>query len=186
MTTEALLLALTLSHTLSRPKLCESIIVVADRLRQLGSMLRDIGMPKEVLQAVGKRRLEVAEIAAGEFGDEEWVLHDLLQCAADHVWELHIYFDDDEWEAAATRAADTAQQLISISSKNTKFYRACHLHYDAISSDMYLWERRAYNKVTQVVNLFLDAVSSTSSSEHVEEMMQVTYAVAIQVEELQQ
>ena len=169
MTTEALLLVLTLTRTLSRPKSRESIVVVADQLRKLGGMLRDIGKRKKVLEAVSGRRPDVAKITAGAFGDEEWVLHDLWQCAADHVWELHIY--SSEREAAVTQAANAARRLISISSKHTNFYLACHLHYDAISSDVYLKDKGAYDKVTQAVKLFRDAVSSTSSSEHVREMM---------------
>ena len=57
MTTEALLLALALSRTLSRRKSRESIVMVADQLRKLGGMFQDIGMPKEVLEAVSERRL---------------------------------------------------------------------------------------------------------------------------------
>ena len=76
-------------------------------------------------------------------------------------------------QAAATQAGNVSRQLISISSKNTNFYRACHLHYDAISGDVncHLDDEEAYDKVTQAVKLFREAVSSTSSSEHVEEMM---------------
>ena len=124
MTNEALLLALALSRTLSRPKSRESIVAVADQLRKLRGMLRDIGMPKEVLKLVSERRLEVAEVTAGAFGDEEWVLHDLWQCAADYVWELDNY---EEEEAAATKAANAARQLISINFRHTNFYLACRL-----------------------------------------------------------
>ena len=169
MTNEALLLVLTLTRTLSRPKLRESIVVVADQLRKLGGMLRDIGMSKEVLEAVSERRLEIATTTAEEFGDEEWVLHDLWQCAADHVWELDIYAE--EREAAATKAEKAARQLIFISSKHSDFYYACSLHYDAITSDTYFGNKGAYDQITQAVNLLRDAASSTSSSEHLEEMM---------------
>ena len=68
-------------------------------------------------------------------------------------------------------AAKAARQLISISSKHTEFYHACSLYYDAISSNRYWWDKGAYNKITQAVNLFQDAISSTSSSKHMEEMM---------------
>ena len=166
---EALLLALALSRTLSHTKSCETIIVVADQLRNLGGMLRDIGMPKDVLQAVSVGRLEVAEITAGAFGDEEWVLHDLWRCAADYVWELDIYADGRE--AAATKAANAARQLIFISSKHINFYRACHLHYDAIARDMYCLDEEAQDKIDQALKLFREAVSSTSLSAHVEEMI---------------
>ena len=191
MTNEAVLLVLTLTRTLSRPKSRESIIVVADQLRKLGGMLRDIGMPDEVLEAVSEWRLEVAEMTAGAFGDEEWVLHDLWQCAADRVWELqNIYVDERKaavtcakatqaaathaaaTHAAATQAANAARQLTSISTEHTNFYRACHLHYDAISGDVdWLDDEEAYDKIVQAVKLFREAVSSTSLSEHVEEMM---------------
>ncbi len=80
--------------------------MVLDQLRTLQGMLRDIEMPKEVLEAFSDRRREVVEVTAGAFGDEEWVLHDVWQCAADHVWELGVYAD--EREAAAAKAANEA------------------------------------------------------------------------------
>ena len=130
MTNEVLLLTLSLSRTLSRPKSRESVVMVADQLRKLDGMLRDIGMSKEVLRVVSERRLEVAEVTAGAFGDEGWVLHNLWQCAADHVWDLPLQKERDE---AATNAASAARQLIAINCEHADFYHACHLHYDVIS-----------------------------------------------------
>ena len=166
MTTEALLLALALSRTLSRPKSCDNVVVLADQLGRLRGMLRDIGMPDNVLIEVGMRRLKVAEVIAGAYGDEEWVLHDLWQCALDHVWALPWYRPDRS--SAAQEAANAARRLISIGSKHAKFYRACSLHYDAISGCSNI---RAYDNLKQAVNLFRDTVSSTSPYDHVEEMM---------------
>jgi len=106
-TTEALLLALALSRTLSRPKSCENVVVVADQLWRLRGMLRDIGMPQKVLVEVGMKRLKVAEVIAGAYGDEEWVLHDLWQCAVDHVWALPWYKPDRR--SAAQEVANAAR-----------------------------------------------------------------------------
>ena len=107
MATEALLLALALSRTLSHPKSCESIVMVADQLWMVGSMLRDISMPKEVLYVVSVGHLEVAEITAAAFGDEDWGLHDLWQCAADHLF--NSWCDQDKRIVVATKAANAAR-----------------------------------------------------------------------------
>jgi len=130
-------------------------------------MLRDIGMPNKVLREIAVRSLEVAEAIAGTHGEEEWVLHDQWQCAADHVWALTCYEPDRV--GVAKNAANAARQLISNGSKHTNFYRACSLHYGAIADD--LMEPEYYDDVTQAVNLLRDNGLSTPSSDHVEEMV---------------
>jgi len=175
-TTEALLFALALSRTLSRPKSCENVVVVADQLWRLRGMLRDIGMPNKVLKEISVKRLRVAEVIAATYGDEEWALHDLWQCAVDHVWALPWYTLNRR--SAAQEAANAARRLISIGSKHANFYRACSLQYAAISISSYRIDHGAYDNIKQVVNLFRDTVSSTSSYDHVEEMMRAMLSLS--------
>jgi len=77
--TEALLLALALSCTLSCPKSRQSMVMVADQLRKLGGMLWDIRIPREVLEAVCEMHLEVAETISGHLVMRNgcWMLHDV-------------------------------------------------------------------------------------------------------------
>jgi len=63
-------------------------------------------MPQKVLEELAVKRLKVAAVIVGAYGDGEWVLHDLWQCAVDHVWELPWYEPDRR--SAAQEAANAA------------------------------------------------------------------------------
>ena len=119
-------------------------------------MLKDPGLPDEVLD-LGKARLKFAEITTGAFGYEEWVLHGLWPCDANSIFDR--WGDLDERIGVATKAAEAAGQLISLSIKHTSFYDTCHLHDGTISVSSYCQDAGAYDKVThwQVVTSFRDA-----------------------------
>jgi len=134
------------------------MFVVADQLGRLRNTLCDIGTPKDILQQVALRRLKVAEIASEAFGIVDWVVHNLWQSAADGI------FDGCERTVTAHKAANAARTLSSLGSE-TQFYRACSIHYDALSLDS------PSPDITLAVMWFRQNVSKNSPPDQVEEML---------------